>query len=374
MARHLASVLLLAVITVAACSKETPSSSVFGGDAGLAAPVPVEVAVLQTGLLENTLRFSANLEAEIEVQALARAPGQVLKLLVEEGDEVTQGQLLLRLENAEQLSTLRRTQAELAHAQRTFDRQQKLLSHGVVSDDAQETAAFDLSRLKIANADAKRLLSYTSIRAAVAGTVTQRLVKRGDFVNPNQHLFTVTDFASLVAKVYVPENDMASVHKGQVVRLASPGEERESREAVVDRVAPIVDPRSGTAKVTIAIPDTTGLRPGAFLSVELVTEKNSNAVLLPRKSLVYDNEQSFAFTVVNDRAIRKKVVPSLSGPDFVQAPSFAKGDQVVIAGQVGLKDGALVTAKVLPPLVPELEQSPAQQPPTANPASPSAAQ
>ena len=57
---------------------------------------------------------------------------------------------------------------------------------------------------------------------------------------------------------------------------------------------PIVDPRSGTAKVTIAIPDTSNLRPGAFLSVELVTAKDSKAVLLPRKALVYDNEQAYA--------------------------------------------------------------------------------
>ena len=283
MARQFASVLLFAAIAMTGCTKEAPSNgSVFGGDAGPAAAVPVEVAVLQTGLLENTLQFSANLEAEIEVQALARASGQVVKLLVEEGDEVSKGQLLMRLEASEQHSAVRRTKAELAHAQRTFDRQKKLLEHGVVSDDVQENAAFELTRLKIANADAQRLLSYTSIRSAVAGTVTQRLVKRGDFVNPNQHLFTITDFSSLVAKVYVPESDMRSVHKGQVVRLVPPGDSQVAREAVVDRVAPIVDPRSGTAKVTVSIPDTSGLRPGAFLSVELVTKKNANAVLLPR--------------------------------------------------------------------------------------------
>ncbi len=367
MARQLASVLLFAVIAMTACTKEPSSNSaIFGSDAGPAAPVPVEVAVLQSGLLENTLRFSANLEAEVEVQVLTRAPGQVMKIFVEEGDEVTKGQLLMRLEDAEQRSTLRRTQAELAHAQRTFDRQQKLLSHGVVSDDAQENAAFELNRLKIANADAKRLLSYTSIRTAVAGTITQRLVKRGDFVTPNQHLFTVTDFSSLVAKVYVPESDIPSVRRGQAVRLVPPGDTEVSREAVVDRIAPVVDPRSGTAKVTVSIPDTKGLRPGAFLSVEIVTEKNADATLLPRKALVYDNDQSFAFKVEHERAVRTKVEPTISGPDYVQAPGFAPGDNVVVAGQVGLKDGALVKANVLsPPLAPTVQEAPAKPAPTA---------
>ena len=117
MARLLASALLCTVITLIGCSKDaSKSESFFGGDAGPAAPVPVEVAVLQTGLLENTLQFSANLEAEIEVQVLARAPGQVIKLLVEEGDVVEKGQVLCRLDDAEQRSTLRRTRADLADA------------------------------------------------------------------------------------------------------------------------------------------------------------------------------------------------------------------------------------------------------------------
>ncbi|MCP4445179.1 MAG: efflux RND transporter periplasmic adaptor subunit [Myxococcales bacterium] len=363
MVRLLASVLLCIVAAQAACTKDKPSGApLFGGDAGPAAAVPVEVVVLQTGLLENTLRFSTNLEAEVEVQALARAPGQVVRLMVEEGDQVKQGQLLVKLEDAEQRSTLRRTQAELAHAARTSKRQEALLSHGVVSDDARENAAFELSRLKIANAEAKRLLSYTSIRAAVDGTVTLRQVKRGDFVNPNQHLFTVTDFKSLVAKVYVPENDMASVKKGQVVRLVSPSDPALARDAVVERVAPIVDPRSGTAKVTIAIPDTSNLRPGAFLSVELVTSRAADAVLLPRKALVYDNERSFAFKVEDGLAARVPVRPTLSGPDFVQAPGFAAGDSVVVAGQVGLKAGAKVSPKILDSNSRKAEQAPSEMP------------
>ena len=73
-----------------------------------------------------------------------------------------------------------------------------------MSDDAQEAAEFELSRIRIAHDEAQRILSYTVIRATVGGTVTLRQVKQGDFVNPNQHLFAVTDFSSLVAKVFVP--------------------------------------------------------------------------------------------------------------------------------------------------------------------------
>lgn len=331
---------------IGACSKERKGEA--GKDGGPAAAVPVEVVTLSTGPLENALRFSANLEAETQVQVLSRAPGQVVKVLVEEGDIVSKKQVLLRLEDAEQRSALKRAETELDQAKRVSTRQEELRTHGVVSDDAREQAQFELRRLQIAFDDARRTLQYTVVRATVAGTVTLRQVKLGDYVNPNQHLFDITDFNSIVAKVFVPEKEAATVKKGQEVRILSPTQPTLSRDALVERVSPIVDPRSGTAKVTIRIPDTAGLQPGAFVSVELVTAENPSAILLPRKALVYDNDEPFAFKLVGDHVERVPVTLRLQGKNHVEAASgFATGDQVVVAGQVGLKDKALVSAKVV---------------------------
>jgi membrane fusion protein (multidrug efflux system) len=336
------------LLIVGACSRDSKGGGDERKDGGPAAAVPVEVATLTTGPLENALRFSANLEAEIQVQVLARAPGQVVKLLVEEGDKVEKQQVLLRLEDAEQRSAVKRAETELEQAKRVSDRQEELLSHGVVSDDAREQAQFELRRLQIAYDDARRTLQYTVVRATVAGTVTLRQVKLGDYVNPNQHLFDITDFGSIVAKVFVPEKEVVTVEKGQEVRLFSPTSPELGRKAVVERVSPVVDPRSGTAKVTIRIPDTSDLQPGAFVSVELVTAENPKAVLLPRKALVYDNDEAFAFRLVGDRVARVPVEPLLQGKNHIESASgFAAGDQVVVAGQVGLKDNALVSAKVV---------------------------
>lgn len=333
-----------------ACSREADSKSQHR-DAGPAAAVPVELTTLVAGPLENVLRFSANLEAETQVQVLARTAGQVVKVLVEEGDVVERQQVLLRLEDAEQRSALKHAATTLAQAKRSYEQQQKLLSHGVISDNENSSAEFELKRLQISHNDAKRMLRYTVIRAAVGGTVTLRQVKLGDFVNPNQRLFDIADFNSIVAKVFVPEKELSAVRKDQVVRLFPPNAPELGREAIVQRVAPIVDPRTGTAKVTIRIPDTSGLKPGSFVSVELVTAENPKAVLLPRKALVYDNDEPFAFKLVaGNRVERVAVVPQLQGADYVEAKSgFAVGDQVVIAGQVGLKDKALVSTKAKAP-------------------------
>jgi membrane fusion protein (multidrug efflux system) len=339
------------VVATGACSRSHSAERGMGGrDGGADDPVPVEVVTVGSGQMEAALRFSANLEAETQVQVLARTAGQVRSLKVEEGDKVKRGQVLLRMEDDAQRSALERIDAELAQAKRIYEKQLGLHEKGVASEQTLEAAELEHKRLKIAQKDAARALRYTTVRASVTGTVTRRLVKLGNFVNPNQHLFDITDFDSIVAKVFVPEKEMQRLRPGLRARVLARTTGESLREGVVDRIAPIVDPASGTIKVTIEIPDTDGLKPGMFVDVELVVAKRDDAVLLPRRALVYDNDEPYAFKLVGDKNVeRVHVVPALENRDFIEpANGFAAGDRVVVAGQVGLKDKALVEARDAP--------------------------
>ena len=342
----------LALLLSVACGKshDAAATGLRGRDSGPGDPVPVEVATIGRGSIKAALRFSANLEAEIRVEVLSRAAGQVRHLAVEEGKVVKKGAVLLRLDSEEQSSVLDRVKIELAHAERLHEKQKRLHATGGLSEQEVETAEFEVKRLRIAKNDAARALRYTVVRAPVAGTVTQRMVKYGDFVNPNQPLFSITDFDSIVARVFVPEKEMGKLRAKLTARIITQATGELLREGVVDRVAPIVDPRSGTIKVTIAIPDTSGLKPGMFVDVELLTDEHADAVLLPRRALVYDNDVAYAFKLVGEGTVeRVRVVAVLDNRDYIEpASGFAAGDKVVVAGQVGLRDKALVTPKANP--------------------------
>ena len=337
-------------VALAACSRGAADKPEANDTEDADAPVPVEVVPLERGPIEETLRFSATLEAETAVQVLARTTGQVRSRLVEEGDAVKKDQVLLQLEREEQASALRRTQTELELAQRTFRTQKNLHDKGVVSNQSLETAEVDLKRATIARDDAARALRYTTVKAPIGGTVTQRLVKRGDLVAPNQPLFEVVDFESLVANVYVPEKDIDKVGVEGLARLATPTTGDRINDGAIRRVAPIVDPRTGTIKVTVGLADTAKLRPGMFVDVELVVAERPDAVLLPRRALVYDNDEPYAFKVIEgDKSQRVRVDIVAEDRDHVMPRAgFEAGDQVVIAGQVGLKDGARVAPQAPP--------------------------
>jgi membrane fusion protein (multidrug efflux system) len=306
--------------------------------------VPIEVATLGRGLIESVLRFSTNLEAEGEVQVFSEAARQVRQLTVEEGDDVRRGQVLIRLQNEAQQTSLTRVESQLAKARKDFERQESLYRQNLISEQVYNTAVYDIEQLELALADAKRELSYTEVRAPISGTVTERFVNVGDHVTVNQHLFDIVDFNSIVARVYVPEKELGRIRVGQDARLFADATGRDERRGTVDRIAPRVDPRSGTVKVTISIPRNQELLPGMYVAVELITEVHGDAILLPKKALVYDASQIFVFRMDGeDRVERLMVVPALEDRDNIEpAGGLEEGDQIVLAGQASLKDGSLV--------------------------------
>ena len=337
---------------------------------------PVETVRLKRGEIETVLRFSTNLEAESEVQVFSQAARLVTELEAEEGDRVKKGQLLLRLQDDEQRSALARVESQLQKARREYQRQQNLFAQELISEQAINDATYEVEQLELAVEDARRELGYTEVRAPISGTVTGRHVNLGDHITVNQHLFDIVDFDTIVARVYVPERELRRLRLGQTARLFAGALDRRDPETADDvdepsaeaqtadartadartgrviRLAPIVDPRSGTVKATIGIPRHQGLLPGMYVEVEVVTDVHRDALLVPKRAVIYDNTQAFLYRVTEDlRAERLRIRVLLEDREHIEpAPGtgLGPGDEIVVAGQAGLKSGVRVRRVAAP--------------------------
>ena len=308
-----------------------------------AVAVPVEISVVATGPIESLIRSTATLEAEQQVVVFAEAARRVIEIAVEEGSRVDKGALLLRLQDAEQRSAVAKARTLLEQAEREWQRQEKLFEQQLTTDKAHNDALAELEQRRLAVADSERELGYTQVRAPIGGTVTRRFVKLGDQVNPGTQLFEIVDFESLQALIYVPEKELGQLAVGQPVRITAPALSDRVFAAAVERVSPIVDARTGTVKVTIDVGGQGSLRPGLYVDVALVTAVRPDAVLVPKRALVYENDQVFAFRVRGDNVERLSLLPAMSDRDNVMpASGVAVGDSLVTAGQAGLKDGSRV--------------------------------
>lgn len=306
--------------------------------------VPIEVVSLERGRIEALLRFSTNLEAENEVQVFSEAERKVTRLLVEEGDDVARGQLLVSLQDEAQRTEVARVESQLAKAKREYDRQTNLWDQKLISEETYTEATHNMEQLELALRDAKRELGYTEVRAPIKGTITERFVNVGDQVTVNQHLFDIVDFDSIVARVYVPEKELYRLKPGLEARIFAEAGGAEARTGTVDRLAPRVDPKSGTVKVTVAIPRSENLLPGMYVTAELITEVHEDAVLVPKKALVYDADQIFVFRMKDDETVERLLIEAaLQDRDNIEPASIlAAGDRVVVGGQSSLKDGSMV--------------------------------
>lgn len=306
--------------------------------------VRVETLPVVRGPIEATIKHSTHLEAEEEVKIFSRTSNRVTDLLVEEGDEVKKDQVILKLDNDMQKTALGKAEVKLQKAKEELARQKPLYEQKLISEQTFKDAQFELRQLELALEDAHRELDYTIIRAPISGTITRRLVKYGDLVNPNQHLFDIVDFSSIVARVYLPEKTLPELALDLPARVTTSSQKEREFSGHVKRVAPIVESKSGTVKVTVGFKNAKGLRPGMYVDVELVTSRKADALLLSKRALVYDGELSYVFRLLPERKVERVLVEPKTTDKLNVEPlgGFKEGDQIVVAGQTGLKDGVKV--------------------------------
>jgi membrane fusion protein (multidrug efflux system) len=308
--------------------------------------IPVELTILGRGAIESVLEASSSLEAEREVKVVARTANRVETLRVEEGDEVVLDDLLVQLQNDIQILQVSKASNQVEEAKEEFERQASLHQQNLVSDQAFSQTKYQLQQLQLNLEDAQRELGYTLIKAPIGGKVTQRMVRVGDQVTAGQHLFTVIDFSSIVARLFIPEKELKRVAVNQRVRVRSTAFPEQVFEGYVLRIAPVVESASGMIKVTVGFQDVGPLLPGMYVDADIVTASQNQTLLMPKKAIVYDGEQRFVFRLKPDNTVERILLSiGLEDADHVEPVALLKeGDRIVVAGQTGLKDGSQVKA------------------------------
>jgi len=307
---------------------------------------PVELSTVGKGSISTFLETTAVLEAANTAVLVARRQGQVVALLAEEGQNVSQGQALARLDDTEAKIAQARAMAAYEGAKRDADRGATLKERGLNSESAMDDLTLKLKTAKENLAQADYDLSQTRIVAPFSGKVVTRMVQLGETVTPGKECFRVDDFTPLLARVYFPEREQSRIRVGQAAALevaALPGHAFPARVTLVN---PVVDRANGTFKVTLEVNDTAGqLRPGSFARVRLTSASYDDAVVLPKKAVVTEDGESYVFVAQGDTVSRVSIaLGAVSGDTAQILGGLAPGQKVVCVGQGGLKQGSRIKA------------------------------
>jgi len=312
------------------------------------APVPVSVAAIATGPVSSYISATANLVAESEVKVLAEAEGRVAELHVEEGSRIGKGQVLAQLVREDAEIALKKTQVRLENARINFERAQQEVADHLISQEQFDKDHLDLQIAQQELAEAQWRLAKTTIRAPFGGRVTERFMKLGQHVRPGDQLFTVSDFDPLIAKIFLPEKDVYWLKEGREVRITLKANEQTRFSGRIRQISPVVDTATGTVKLTIEAKEPPAeVRPGAFVTIDIVRTTHPQAILLPREAVIRELQDAYVFVAAGGVAEKRTVALGLEEGGRFEALSGVKaGEQVIVAGQGGLRQGSPI--KVIP--------------------------
>lgn len=336
---------ILGLATLTGCG--TGEASTTGENAVQAAvPVPVEIARPWREDLFAIYDATATLASDADAPVIARVAGEVVELLVEEGDTVKAGQVLARLDGQRLRLEMLEAKANLVKTRKEHERNADLHERGLISASMYEGLKYDLAALEASYKLKQLNHDYSNIRAPIAGIVSARGVKQGQNVRVNDVAFRITDTAELIAYLQIPQTELSKFQAGHAARVQVASMPGTAFPASIARISPTIDTQNGTFKATALINNNDGqLAPGMFGHFTIAYEKHTNALVIPAAALLDEDEQPTVYVVSEGTVVRRNVKTGVETDGKIEIlAGLADEEEVVVVGHTGLRDGSKVLA------------------------------
>jgi len=311
-------------------------------------PLPVEISSAIKADIFANYHTTTTIESDIEASIIARVSGEVVEILVEEGDQVHQGQILARLDGDRLRLQMLQAKAKLEKADKEYERFVRLHEMGLASASAYEGLKFDMYALEAAYELQRLEYEYTNVRAPISGVVSARHIKVGMHVGVNDATFKITDTSSLVAYLRIPQSELVKFSTGHQAKIHVDAMPEISFAATIARISPTIDARNGTFRVTAYIDNEDGLlAPGMFGRFDIAYEQHVDALIIPAAALVKEDNETIVYVVEDGAAVRRAIRTGIqSGNNIEVLDGLDEYEQIIVTGQGSLRDGSRVFASI----------------------------
>lgn len=315
--------------------------------------VPVEVGKVELMDVKEQVEALGTLAADESVVIAPEIAGRVVALGFKEGEKVTKGQELVKLDTAILEAELKQAQADLTLARDTHERQRSLVQRGAGTQVAMEEAAAKLASSEARVQLAKAKLAQSTILAPFSGVVGLRSVGLGDFVSVGKPLITLTSIDPMKVDFRVPEMLLSSVKVGQTVNLRVDAVPDATFAGKIFAIDPVVDVNGRAIKLRATIPNADlTLKPGLFSRIAITVAQRPNAMVVPEMAVVPDGDGKIIYIVEDGKAKRMRVELGRRLRGKVEVVKGLTPEmQIITAGQMRLREGSTIAIKNARPAV-----------------------
>ena len=344
-----AACLLLLLTPLVSANEDAPAKE-------SASPKGTPVTVVKA--IETTMISATVVRGEIESPSTphiaAKVAAEVVNVKVDEGMQVQSGQLLAELDDetfniAREIASadIQQLQVLIENQQRVLKRYKDLIGKKMTSQSALDDAITALKQsqaelisTKARLKEASYHLSHTRIISPVDGTVQQRTVSRGDYVEVGALLFQIVSTDKLRARIYFPETLAASVHPGMKIELTQNGK---TVTGEIDRLRPMLEESNRALHALVDFHNENNWKPGSSIVARVILAEHARAVAVPEKALVRRPAGMVVYRINGATVTQQIVTTGLKQGDLIEVTSgLSAGDAIVLDGAAWLTDGATV--------------------------------
>lgn len=316
-------------------------------------PALITTEIIKDTIFKHYVEVQGNVETDQNVVLNAEYSGVITDIYVKEGQKVSKGQRLAKIDDGGLSSQVAQQEAQLALAKTTFERQERLWDQKIGSEIQFLQAKTNYDAAKNANKQLQSQLSKTIITAPFSGIVDQVISDPGQVVIPGQTpIIRLVNLNDMYVKASVPENYLKNIHKGTqvIVNLASINEEFTGR---VRQVGNYINPNNRSFDIQVEIPNKNGLvKPNMIATVKVNDYEAEKAITVP-ENILQENSAgetiAFLYIPINDsigEAKRTIIETGLSYANHTEVKSGLKeGDTLIKEGAKTLRDGQRVIIK-----------------------------
>ncbi|MCU0427045.1 MAG: efflux RND transporter periplasmic adaptor subunit [Candidatus Kapabacteria bacterium] len=324
---------------------DKPESSASGansggansGAAGKNAPIAVEGVIAKEVVIASETLSSGTLLANEETEIKSEITARITKINFTEGQNVQQGQLLVKLYDGDLQAQLQRVQAQYTVLQKTMEREKALLAVQGTSQQGLDVAEAQFAASSADIEVVKANIAKTEIRAPFNGKVGLRSVSVGAVVSPTQVMTTLQQTSSLKMDFSLPEKYSDDITVGSVVQFNTEGSP-DTLKASIYALDAKIDPATRTIRIRARFNNSKGkLAPGAFAKVR-VPLKQQRGIMIPTQAVIPQTRGKSVIVSREGKATMQPIETGLRTADKVEVISgLEDGDTIVTKGVMFVK-------------------------------------
>jgi len=300
--------------------------------------LPVKTSTVQAQPISSTYTTHAVLSGIQESTAHAAVADRVDHILLRVGETVKKDDVILTFPTDNPAAQYMQARVNVEHSRTTTARMKALYESGGISRQEYDNVA---AQCRVAEANFDAVQQSVKVRAPISGVLTRLDIQESDNVNPGDPLFTIARTEQLKAQLWVAENQISEIKKGNAARAMWNGH---TITGCVSQVDLSLNTAMQAFGVQVEFDNSQAvLRSGVNAEVQLYSENSEAAVITARKNLIKKGGQYFVYKLIDDKAVKHPVTTGRQlDLDIEIIDGLASGDIIITQGLTLVEDGQLV--------------------------------